>query len=93
MLTTHSYDIFDLQNLEDVQNIFSDPELLGFNVTIPYKEKIIDFLDELSDEAQKIGAVNCVKIENGIKTGYNTDATGFEKTLMLHLKPQRLSSY
>ena len=38
MLTTHSYDIFDLQNLEDVQNIFSDPELLGFNVTIPYKE-------------------------------------------------------
>jgi shikimate dehydrogenase len=53
--------------------IFSAPELLGFNVTIPYKEKIIDYLDELSDEAKNIGAVNCVLIENG-KTGYNTDA-------------------
>jgi len=47
--------------------------LIGFNVTIPYKEAIIPFLDELSDEAQKIGAVNCVKLIDGKKIGHNTD--------------------
>lgn len=55
-------------------------------MTIPYKEKIIDYLDGLSDEAEKIGAVNCVLITDGKKTGYNTDAFGFEKTLLLHKK-------
>jgi len=86
MLKGFSYDIFDLSEIHEVEQLFSTPELLGFNVTIPYKEKIIDYLDELSDEAEKIGAVNCVLIQNGKKTGYNTDAFGFEKTLMLHKK-------
>ncbi len=89
MLNSFSYDIFDLKEIEEVETLFSNPELLGFNVTIPYKEKIIDYLDNLSDEAEKIGAVNCVLIENGKKTGYNTDAFGFEKTLMLHKKPHQ----
>ncbi|WP_292009041.1 shikimate dehydrogenase [Chryseobacterium sp.] len=89
MLNSFSYDIFDLQEIEEVENLFSTPDLMGFNVTIPYKEKIIDYLDELSDEAEKIGAVNCVLIENGKKTGYNTDAFGFEKTLLLHKKPHQ----
>lgn len=43
----------------------------------------------MSDEAEKIGAVNCVLIQNGKKTGYNTDAFGFEKTLLLHKKPSQ----
>ncbi len=92
MIHNHSYNIFDLQNIEDVNTLFSNPELLGFNVTIPYKEKIIDFLDELSDEAREIGAVNCVKISDGIKKGYNTDAAGFHKTLLLHIKPHHQSA-
>ncbi|MDH6252321.1 shikimate dehydrogenase [Chryseobacterium sp. H1D6B] len=87
MLKGYSYDIFDLNEINEVEGLFSIPELLGFNVTIPYKEKIIDYLDELSDEAEKIGAVNCVLIQNGKKIGYNTDAFGFEKTLLLHKKP------
>ncbi len=86
MLKGFSYNIFDLNEIHEVENLFSTPDLLGFNVTIPYKEKIIDYLDELSDEAEKIGAVNCVLIQNGKKTGYNTDAFGFEKTLLLHKK-------
>lgn len=81
-----SYDIFDLQDIDDINRVFGTENLLGFNVTIPYKEKIISYLDELSDEAKKIGAVNCVLIENGKKTGYNTDAFGFEKTLLAHKK-------
>ncbi len=89
MLKNFSYDIFDLNEINEVENLFGSPELLGFNVTIPYKEKIIDFLDELSDEAEKIGAVNCVLIHDGKKTGYNTDAFGFEKTLLLHKKPSQ----
>ncbi len=92
MLKNFSYDIFDLKEISDVEKLFSDTELLGFNVTIPYKEKIIDYLDELSDEAEKIGAVNCVLIQNGKKTGYNTDAFGFEKTLLLHRKKHHHSA-
>ncbi|MDF2933178.1 MAG: shikimate dehydrogenase [Chryseobacterium sp.] len=92
MLDQLSYNIFDLQEIDEVENLFQDPNLLGFNVTIPYKEKIIDYLDELSDEAQEIGAVNCVLIENGKKTGYNTDAFGFEKTLKIHRKPHQNSA-
>lgn len=86
MLKNFTYDIFDLNEIDKVETLLDDPELLGFNVTIPYKEKIVDYLDELSDEAEKIGAVNCVLIRNGKKTGYNTDAFGFEKTLLLHKK-------
>lgn len=86
MLKDFTYDIFDLNEIHEVENLLSDPALLGFNVTIPYKEKIIDYLDDLSDEAEKIGAVNCVLIRDGKKTGYNTDAFGFEKTLLLHKK-------
>ncbi len=92
MLKGYSYSIFDLPELHEVETLLANPELMGFNVTIPYKEKIIDYLDELSDEAQKIGAVNCVRIEDGKKTGYNTDAFGFEKTLMLHKKPHHRSA-
>jgi shikimate dehydrogenase len=86
MLKDFTYTIFDLNEINEVENLLTDQELLGFNVTIPYKEKIIDYLDGLSDEAEKIGAVNCVLIQNGKKTGYNTDAFGFEKTFLLHKK-------
>lgn len=91
-LPEYSYDIIDLKEIDEVEKLFSDPEILGFNVTIPYKEQIIPFLDKLSDEAEKIGAVNCVLIENGIKTGYNTDAIGFEKTLKIHKKPHQTNA-
>lgn len=53
----------------------------GFNVTIPYKTEIMPFLDEISAEAQEIGAVNTVKNENGKLKGYNTDAFGFRQSI------------
>lgn len=92
MLKDYSYSIFDLNEIDEVEGLFSTPDLLGFNVTIPYKEKIIDYLDELSDEAEKIGAVNCVLIRDGKKIGYNTDAVGFEKTLLIHKKSHQNSA-
>lgn len=86
LLNDHSYNIIDLENLDNIKNIFETEHLKGLNVTIPYKEKIIPYIDELSDEAKEIGAINCISVENGKTKGYNTDAFGFEKTLLLHKK-------
>ncbi len=55
--------------------------LVGVNVTVPHKENVIPFLDRVSEEASFIGAVNTIKNENGILTGYNTDGKGFMKSL------------
>ena len=85
-LKNYTYDILDLNDIEDVDLVLKTPELVGLNVTIPFKEKIIPYLDELSDEAEKIGAVNTILIKDNVKKGFNTDAFGFEKTLLLHKK-------
>lgn len=81
------YEIFDLNEISQVEDIFLNENLVGFNVTIPYKQHIISFLDELGPVAQQIGAVNCVRIQNGIKKGFNTDAYGFEKSIIPLLQP------
>lgn len=86
LLNHYFYEIFDSENLDNIQSLLKTDGLIGLNVTIPYKEKIIPFLDELSDEAKEIGAINCISIKNGKTKGYNTDAFGFEKTLLLHKK-------
>ena len=85
-LKDYSYDFFDIDHIDRVDAIISRPNLIGMNVTIPYKQAIIPYLDALSEEAEKIGAVNCVSFRDGKKTGYNTDAYGFEKTLLIHKK-------
>lgn len=85
-LTEKKYEIFDLKEISEIEILFKNKEIKGLNVTIPYKEKILPYLDEVSEEAKEIGAVNCIKIKNEKKIGYNTDAFGFEKTLLLQLK-------
>ncbi|MCO5233247.1 MAG: shikimate dehydrogenase [Chitinophagales bacterium] len=77
-ILNHEYDIYPLEKIEDVQNLFQDEQLIGLNVTIPYKEAVIPFLDTLDETAREIGAVNTIKISNNKKTGYNTDCYGFE---------------
>ena len=78
---------FESANIgQTLQVIKTTPSLKGFAVTIPYKEKIIPYLDYISEEAQKIGAVNSVKVEytiaGPILTGYNTDILGFRESLL-----------
>lgn len=85
-LKNYSYNFFDIADINDVTAVFANPNLVGMNVTIPYKQAIIPYLDDLSEEAQSIGAVNCVSFRDEKKTGYNTDAFGFEKTLLIHKK-------
>lgn len=91
-LKNHTYAIFDLNDIGEIDQIFKSENLHGLNVTIPFKEKVIPFLDELSDEVEKIGAVNTILIKDGIKKGFNTDAFGFEKTLLLHKKDHQQSA-
>jgi len=76
-----SYKTFDLTEISELPALLQTEKLDGFNITIPYKESIISYLDEIDAEAEKIGAVNCVKILNGKKIGYNTDVFGFETSL------------
>ena len=85
-LKNHTYNFFDISEIENVYSVFQTQNLVGMNVTIPYKQAVIPFLDELSEEAKEIGAVNCISFQNGKKIGYNTDAFGFEKTLLIHKK-------
>ena len=72
---------FLIEKIEDIQQIFENKNLCGFNVTIPYKETIIPFLDELDLSASGVGAVNTVVFIKGNKIGYNTDVYGFENSL------------
>ena len=80
-LTDHSYENFDIQDISEFAAVLSSNQLKGLNVTIPYKEEVIPYLDMLDDTAKKIGAVNTIKFtQKGIK-GFNTDAHGFQKSL------------
>ncbi|CAM1374229.1 shikimate dehydrogenase family protein [Tenacibaculum xiamenense] len=88
-LDNHSYVNFDLESLKELTvKISENKEVLkGMNVTIPYKLEIFDFLDEVDKEAEKVGAVNTIKIEkDGKLIGYNTDVYGFQKSLEPLLK-------
>ncbi len=73
---------FPIEKIEDVLLIFENQNLHGLNVTIPYKEAIIPFLDELDSFASEVGAINTVVFREGKKIGYNTDVYGFEKALV-----------
>ena len=79
-LDSYEYVNCDIKKIEDFKKI-ELKEFSGFNVTIPYKEKIINFLDLVDENAKKIGAVNTIKIKNGKLIGYNTDYIGFLKTI------------
>lgn len=77
--TDDEYKALDItpEYLNFIRDIAEQESLDGFNVTIPYKEKIIEFLDEIDEGALKVGAVNTVSIENGRLIGHNTDITGY----------------
>ena len=84
------YKNFDFENIEDVEFFVKNipSEIKGLNVTIPYKEAVMPFLDEISEDAQIIGAVNCIKFtKKGKLKGYNTDYYGFKKSILPLLQP------
>ncbi len=82
---SHSYNIYEIDNIYDIIDIIDKNRLDGINVTSPYKEEIMPFLDEVDEAASKIGAVNVVKISREAEKirmkGFNTDIVGFEMLL------------
>lgn len=87
------YDLYPIPAITDFPALVeNDPQLLGINVTIPYKIAVMGYLDRLSPEAEAIAAVNCIRIERDrsgkpVLTGYNTDVYGFTESLKPLLKP------
>lgn len=84
---------FEIPTIEKLPEIIAkNPDLIGFNVTIPYKEKVIPYLDEIDKDAKAIGAINVVKIvrlKGKYKLiGYNSDIIGFTHSIEPMLKPQ-----
>jgi shikimate dehydrogenase len=81
-LKEHQYNLFPIETLENVRTFPGNiPGLIGLNVTVPYKKQIINYLDELDNIVSEVGAVNTVRIRDGIWKGYNTDVTGFRMAI------------
>lgn len=81
-LRDYYYHNFELDSIQDIAKLISENKNLhGLNVTFPYKESVIPFLDELSEEAKKIGAVNCIQFNSNKLIGHNTDSYGFSQSI------------
>ena len=78
----YTYSNFDIVNISEIESILQNNSISGYNVTIPYKEEIIKFLDEIDEVAKDIGAINTIKKIDNKNIGFNTDGFGFEKSLL-----------
>lgn len=74
------YENIEISEIAKIEEVFASG-YQGLNVTIPYKQEIIPFLDELTEEANSIGAVNVVEFSDGLKIGHNSDAFGFHQSI------------
>lgn len=82
------YENFELSSIQEVTSLLQNqPGLQGFNITIPYKQEIIPYLNARNRVVQQVGACNCVKIVDGQLYGYNTDVEGFKQALQQQLLP------
>lgn len=80
-----NFEIPDVAMLSDV--LRDNPELRGLNVTLPHKQAVIPHLDEMSEEAMEIGAVNVIRVRNGKLKGFNSDIIGFTNSIKPLLQP------
>jgi shikimate dehydrogenase len=87
-LNKHEYKNFDIQDIAGFSSIIKDETCLkGINVTIPYKEEVMQYLDIIDNTAKAIGAVNTIKFtKRGNLKGYNTDVVGFENSISPYFK-------
>ena len=82
------FEAFPIPSIDQFPQLLKDnPGLKGLSVTIPYKEQVMQFVTELSDEVKAIGATNSIKISGDKLIAYNTDITGFEKSFIEFIKP------
>jgi len=81
-ITNTKYLNFEINNISEFPQLIKKQNLSGINVTLPYKESIIPFLDELTEDAKNIGAVNTIQISNEKLIGHNTDIIGFKQSIV-----------
>ncbi len=87
-LTGHRYELFPLSSIKQFPSLLmSNPNLSGLNVTIPYKQQILEYVTQQTEEVKKIGAANTLKINDDKIVAFNTDVIGFEKSFIKSLKP------
>ncbi len=92
-IVDHRYDLFSLKSIDKIIEILGTIQnLKGLNVTIPYKEKVISYLYDISKEAAEVGAVNTIKIIDGKLYGFNTDVYGFEFSLLKFLERKNVNA-
>ncbi|MEO5783375.1 MAG: shikimate dehydrogenase [Ginsengibacter sp.] len=83
-----TYELFPISSITDLPSLLiSNPNLKGLNVTIPYKEQVLQYVNEKTDAVKNIGAANTIKIHGDKLIAYNTDVIGFENSLTKKLKP------
>lgn len=81
-LRDYHYELFPLSKISDIEKLVKDNKALsGLNVTLPYKEQVLKYLNEIDPAAKEIGAVNVIKIAKGKLKGYNTDSAAFYETI------------
>ena len=87
------YENFELASINELPELLNgNPDIRGLNVTIPYKEEVLSFLDYKNDIVKEINACNCIKISGGKLSGYNTDVIGFQQSLEKLLKSHHKSA-
>ncbi|MBC7570841.1 MAG: shikimate dehydrogenase [Spirosoma sp.] len=93
-ITDCQYDLYELLDINELSAILQTPGLRGLNVTIPHKQTVFPFLHRLDTSAQRVGAVNVIKLEaDGSRTGYNSDYYGFRQSLQNWFRELGLSPF
>ncbi len=85
------YELFEIASINELTEVLKQPNLRGLNVTIPYKQQVMAYVDQLDPVAERIGAVNTVRIQNDQKTGFNSDYYGFRDSLLPWLNEASVS--
>jgi len=86
----YRYELFPLKSINDIETLIKETKgLTGLNVTIPYKEDVMKYLNEVDPAAKRIGAVNVIKFKEGKRIGFNTDSEAFRETLEKWLPKER----
>lgn len=87
-ITDCAYELFPIPSIDELPALLArHPDLHGLNVTIPYKQSVLPFLHTRHNLPERLDACNCISIEDGRLSGYNTDVTGFEKSFAPLLQP------
>ena len=91
-LTNFSYNSYELNTIEELPKLLQNKNLTGLNITSPYKESVIEYIDHLDEISKKTKSVNTIFIKNKKINGYNTDFFGFKKSIELFLPKSKLKA-